>query len=344
MYFNDNLYDFFCNQNIEDYFLKGKRGLIKVHLETSYFKKNNLYAYLEYLFDIFTAYSSSYLERLGLPKNTIEDDMNPLPMAKEYIKTHNLDESFIKKTYLKNHKDYQNILKIPEEKVNENYFLRKKNEKKEVIDVYVDLKFRKHDVSIDTGILEEGEDFSVLEQLGYNSKMPPDKELKEELGKFNLTKIYNITLPFSTAKWLISYPFEINTLNFFTGIKNLLEANAKEILFPHPKYFKILTAISEQGLKYNLNKTFSLNELNRIREKINIYEANPLVSLVKELFYSLTKTLMMHRKILECKHCGNLIQYKKGKKYCSYKSEGKDCGKPARNKRAYLKRKKRYLK
>ncbi|MBA7700145.1 hypothetical protein ES703_108854 [subsurface metagenome] len=344
MYFNDILHDFFCNQNIEDYFLKGKRGLIEFNLETSYIKKNNLYLYLKYSFDIFTAYSSSYLERLGLPKNTIEDDMNPLPMAKEYIKTHNLDESFIKKTYLKNHKDYQNILKIPEEKVNENYFLRKKNEKKEVIDVYVDLKFRKHDVSIDTGILEEGEDFSVLEQLGYNSKMPPDKELKEELGKFNLTKIYNITLPFSTAKWWNRYQIGLNPLNFFTGIKNLLEANAQEILFPHPKYFKILTAISEQGLKYNLNKTCSLNELNRIREKISIYEANPLVSLVKELFYSLTKTLIMNRKILECKHCSNLIQYKKGKKYCSYKSEGKDCGKPARNKRAYLKRKKRYLK
>jgi len=344
MYFNNSLdiYDFFCNQNIEDYFLKGKRGLIEFNLETPYIKKNNLYLYLKYSFDIFTAYSSSYLERLGLPKNTIEDDMNPLPMAKEYIKTHNLDESFIKETYLKNHKDYQFVLKISEEKVNKNYFLRKKNEKKEVIDVHVDLKFRKHDVSIDTGILDEDEDISVLEELGYNSKMPPDKELKEELGKFNLSKIYNITLPFSNAWWFSSYP--INPFNFFTGIKNLLEANAKEILFLHPEYLKVLTAISEQGLKYNLSKTFSLNELNRIREKISIYEANPLVSLVKELFYSLIETLIMNRKILECKHCSNLIQYKKGKKYCSYKYEGKDCGKPARNKRAYLKRKKRYLK
>jgi len=57
MYFTNSLYNFFCDQKIDNYYLKGKRGLIEFQLNTLYFKENNLFTTLEYIFDIFTAYS-----------------------------------------------------------------------------------------------------------------------------------------------------------------------------------------------------------------------------------------------------------------------------------------------
>jgi len=51
------------------------------------------------------------------------------------------------------------------------------------------------------------------------------------------------------------------------------------------------------------------------------------------------------RQITEiCRNCGDMFKYKKGKKFCSVSSEGKDCGKKYRSNRDYLKhRRKRKL-
>ena len=315
IYFNDDLYSYSCNQKIYNYYIQGKKGLIEFEFETSYFKKMNLFSTLQYSFDIFTAYSFKYLERPDFKKNNDEKNMNPLLSEKEYSK----------------------VKRVSEKKIDMDYFLRKKAEGKEIVDLYLDLEFQKHDTIIDVGMLDEDEDISVLKELDLNSEMPPDKEIEKEFKRFNITKIYNITLPFSDPDWL-DIPDRISPFNFFTGIKNLIEANAQEILFPQPDYFNILKSISIQGLKYNLNRTFSMDEMNILREKINIFENNPLVNLVKKLFDSLVKTIEMSKKISECNHCGKIIKYVKGKKYCSYKSEGIDCGKSARNKRAYLKK------
>ncbi len=339
LFFKTGLYNYFCNQKIDDYFLKGKRGIIELDLETPYTREKNLFSLIEYSFDIFTAYSPNYLKKLGLPKDIEEDDKNPIPMTKEYIEIFNLDESFIEEKYLKNHKKFQSVLKIPEEKIDKNYFLKKKNEKKEIIDVYVDLRFRNHHTSIDVGELDLDEDFSVLEKLGYNTIMPPEEEIKKELERINIEKIYNLTLPLVNHYSVDSVLFDIDPLSFFKGIKNLLESNAQEILIPQTDYFDILNGMGKQGFEYNLNKAFSLVDLNKIREKINKFKTNPLVNLIKGIFYSLIEVLKINKKILECLNCGNLMKYKKGKKYCSYKFEGKDCGKSARNKRAYLKKK-----
>lgn len=315
IYFNQGLYSYSCKQKIYNYHIMGKKGLIEFDLETDYFKEMNLTSSLRYLFNIFTAYELGYLGSADLKKNNKGQNIAIYLPEKEYSK----------------------ISKVSEKKIDIDYFKRKRSEGKEIIDLYIDLKFNSHDTSIDTGMLDEDEDISVLEELGYNSKMPPDKEIKKELKKFNITRIYNITLPFSDPDYL-DLPLNITPLNFFTGIKNLLEANTQEILFPQPDYFDILKSISIQGSKYNISRTFSLNELNTLREKINTFENNPLVNLVKKLFFSLVKTIEARKKILVCKHCGNIIKYVKGKKYCSYKSEGRDCGKSARNRRAYLRK------
>ena len=47
---------------------------------------------------------------------------------------------------------------------------------------------------------------------------------------------------------------------------------------------------------------------------------------------------LAEKKVLSrCEHCGDYFRYQKNKKYCSALSEGKDCGKKARNKKYYKK-------
>jgi len=319
IYFNKVLHNYSCNQKIYNYYIRGKKGLIDFDLKTSYFKKMNLVSPVQYSFDIFTAYRFDYLERMDTQSRA------------EICST---DSPFFKNKYGR-------IPKISGKKIDMDYFMMKRTEEREIIDLYLDLKFYKHYAYINTSVLEldeEDEDFIDLEE-DYNTKMPPDEEIEKEFNRFNAKKIYNITVPFSDPRWLDDTSIHISPSNFFAGIKNVLEANAQEILFTQPDYFNILKSIGTQGLNYNLNRTFSINDLNIVREKINTFKNNPLVELVKKLFYSLIKTIEMRKKISECNYCGNIIKYVKGKKYCSYKSEGRDCGKSARNKRAYSKKK-----
>lgn len=338
VFFNKNLVPFFCNQQKDGYFLRGERGVIDFQLKSPYIEKKNLFSTMKYSFDIFTAYSPTYFKKTGLPRNTEEDDKDPFLMANEYIEKYDINKSFIEGKYLKNHKKYQNVLKMPIEKIDDDYFNIKKKENKEIIHVYVDIKFQKHDTSIDTGLLDEGEDISVLEELGYNTKMPPDEEIVEELERINIKKIYNITLPFTKIESI--YPlFDIDPLSFFTGIKNMLEANAEEFFLPQSDYINIISSISKQGFAYNFDGKYSLNKINEIRKTIESYGNNPLMVLLNDIFFSFIDILTSKKYISICHHCGNLMSYKKGKKFCSYRFEGKDCGKSARNKRAYLKRK-----
>lgn len=55
------------------------------------------------------------------------------------------------------------------------------------------------------------------------------------------------------------------------------------------------------------------------------------------VFYSLGWILSQEKTLSECGHCGAFFRYRKGKKYCSLLSEGRDCGKKARAKRDYQK-------
>ena len=48
-----------------------------------------------------------------------------------------------------------------------------------------------------------------------------------------------------------------------------------------------------------------------------------------------TSDLIKSKMIIKCGFCDDLISYRKGKKYCSFSSEDKDCGKQARNARYY---------
>ncbi len=62
---------------------------------------------------------------------------------------------------------------------------------------------------------------------------------------------------------------------------------------------------------------------------------NALELFLIKMFESVADGLVAKRLLTKCSFCGEYFIYSKGKKFCSVKAEGRDCGKSARNKRYY---------
>lgn len=62
-----------------------------------------------------------------------------------------------------------------------------------------------------------------------------------------------------------------------------------------------------------------------------------------KMYESFGDALIEKKELSKCAFCGNYFLFLKGKKYCTLRSEGKDCGTPARNKRYYTKHKAKIL-
>lgn len=85
-----------------------------------------------------------------------------------------------------------------------------------------------------------------------------------------------------------------------------------------------------------------LEYLNQIQSEMGDRDY-PFTDFCYKFLDELIKDLFKEKQVLKCHFCGDYIRYQKGKKYCSLKSEGKDCGKKARDKRFYKKHKKEIL-
>lgn len=77
-------------------------------------------------------------------------------------------------------------------------------------------------------------------------------------------------------------------------------------------------------------------------EIINEYETNlkelkepALKYFMQDIINSFVERLTEDKVAMRCQHCDIVIDYVEGKKFCSIKAEGRDCGKSARNKRYY---------
>ncbi len=78
-------------------------------------------------------------------------------------------------------------------------------------------------------------------------------------------------------------------------------------------------------------------------QKINAYLDTPdvescyLSEFCDTVFFSLVDDMLETGAVSECQFCGLLFPFEKGKKYCSPKTDGRKCGKTARNKKYYKK-------
>jgi len=83
------------------------------------------------------------------------------------------------------------------------------------------------------------------------------------------------------------------------------------------------------------------NELDFLNDSIALFNPllitypNAVTLLIMEFLWEFMEELIELNLVGRCGHCGALFRYRKGKRFCSRKSEGRDCGKAARNKRHY---------
>lgn len=94
-------------------------------------------------------------------------------------------------------------------------------------------------------------------------------------------------------------------------------------------------------------RTIFLSDIKKIFN-LFIEKVNPNSGLglfLYKIYCSFATELIEKKLFIKCLYCGRLAEYLKGKKYCSLKSDGRNCGKSARNKRYYrTKGKQRLLK
>ena len=109
------------------------------------------------------------------------------------------------------------------------------------------------------------------------------------------------------------------------------------------KYNRVLESTGRLGhewIKINTISKRYLKRLNRLNEIIGD-RTDPLTDFCWKFFDDLIDDLTTQKQIGKCQLCGDFFEHLRvrEKKFCSLKSEGKNCGKSARNKRYYEKHK-----
>jgi len=88
---------------------------------------------------------------------------------------------------------------------------------------------------------------------------------------------------------------------------------------------------------YEVNKTIKYNEQKQLSQLCeDLPKDRDMTSdILQPIFDSLVEDLLQNKVILQCQLCGDFCKYYRNKKFCSLKSESKDCGRSARNARDY---------
>lgn len=95
---------------------------------------------------------------------------------------------------------------------------------------------------------------------------------------------------------------------------------------------------------FNFRILDSRDHLNTFFERYNYSTMeNALELFLIKMLESFGDELIEKRLLSKCSLCGNYFKFLKGKKYCSLRNDGRDCGKKVRNKRHYKKHRKKIL-
>jgi len=166
---------------------------------------------------------------------------------------------------------------------------------------------------------------------------------KTDLGRIYTKKDY---LKRTYAVPIFFYPLwnrrsEMDALAWwFDDLFDMLYFEADYHYMGKTEYARILESIGELGYKWIRRKSISDRDfkmLNRLKKRMGD-RTYPLTNFCWKFFDDLIDDMATQRQIAECQFCGDLFKYDSrlpGKKFCSLKSEGKDCGKPARDHRYY---------
>jgi len=132
--------------------------------------------------------------------------------------------------------------------------------------------------------------------------------------------------------------------HWFDDLYEILYEKFDCLYLEKKKYSRILESIGDLSYEWIQRKTISnryLKRLNQLNKGIGD-RTYPLTNFCYKFFDDLIDDLTTQKQMLKCQNCGDFFEHLRVrvKKFCSLKSEGKNCGKSARNKRYYRKRKK----
>ncbi len=106
------------------------------------------------------------------------------------------------------------------------------------------------------------------------------------------------------------------------------------------RFLTSLRRVREIAHMYEVTGTLKPEEFDKLRQlpKRMPKEENITCDFLHAILDSLTESLLQDRIISQCQLCGDFFRYVRwNKKFCSLKSEGKDCGGKARDHRYYQK-------
>lgn len=138
---------------------------------------------------------------------------------------------------------------------------------------------------------------------------------------------------------------EGDTAGFFENLFDILYFNFDYNFTDKREYHRLLSEIGELGYEWIENKSLSqkyIKKLNKFYTAIKD-RSLPFYDFCYKFFDDLMDELKDKRKITQCSFCGNIFPFHSTKKYCALQTEGKNCGKSARNKRFYIRHKKEIL-
>lgn len=132
---------------------------------------------------------------------------------------------------------------------------------------------------------------------------------------------------------------EISNYELWTKyVHNYLEETVYDFLDMTEESEKILKGwqVAENTSPWKMQDIFFADVktiFNKFCEKIKPVDG--LKIFLNKIYQSYGDELARQNLFIRCAYCGRLADYSKGKKFCSLLSEGRDCGKSARNKRYY---------
>ena len=185
--------------------------------------------------------------------------------------------------------------------------------------------------------IRNNKDAIVLKiDISLDRVLDPKSE-KDKILSRQLKRIYQLPA-YHLAKNSNYHEDDIERL-FFDALFNILYFNLDYNFTDKREYQRLLNQIAELGYEWIKSQTVStqyIAKLNKFNAAIKD-RTLPFYDFCYGFFDDLLDELKEKQKITQCSFCGNIFPFHKSRKYCALQTEGKDCGKPARNKRFYIK-------
>jgi len=318
--------EIFCPQKYKGYYLRGQ--VVELHDNINDASLPQGYGHAVYHFRIFALINDAHAKSIDLEEESLE-----------YIRLGTLigrtKTEFLKIQHdraLDFAKDAAHDLKSTPDKLLKEELSTKNNP------VEISLKdFGIQETSYLLNSIRNNKDAIVLKiDIRLDRVLDPESE-KDKLLSRQLKRIYQLPA-YHLAKNSEYHEDDIERL-FFDALFDILYFKLDYNFTDKREYRRLLNEIAELGYEWIKSQSVStqyIAKLNKFNAAVKD-RSFPFYDFCYGFFDDLLDELKEKQKITQCSFCGNIFSFHKSRKYCALQTEGKDCGKPARNKRFYIK-------